>query len=178
MFNLKSKLFLGAIFITAGCGHYIKGVAPEMMAPGPVANFTVAPMTDGLLFAFESSPQDVRGKGLKSLEGYNLYRKELASEETSIFKREGYELVKTIADDSLRVRNTLQDRARAEGKNPSNVEVPAKYRTFSYKDTSIERGKKYSYRLVGFNQGGVEAEVDRVVRVEYDGDNSKIDSLR
>ncbi len=174
----KSKLVLIALLALTGCGRYVKAVAPEMMAPAPVKNFTVAPMTDGLLFAFESSDEDVRGKALKSLEGYNLYRKELVTAETSIFKRDGYVLLTTIQDKHLLALDQLREQARVQGRNPSKVVVPPQLRTFSFKDTSLVNGKIYAYRLVGFNQNGVEAEVDRMIRVEYAGDASKVDTLR
>jgi hypothetical protein len=174
----KSQIVLLALLSLTGCGRYVKAVAPEMMAPGAVKNFTVAPMPNGLLFAFESSDADVRGKALKSLEGYNLYRKELLNEETSIFKRDGYVLLTTIQDKHLLALTQLREQARAQGKNPSKVAAPAHLRTFSFKDTSLVEGKTYAYRLVGFNQNGVEAEVDRMVRVEYAGDASKVDTLR
>jgi len=177
--NISRIAFYSLLLIgTSGCGRYVPAVAPEKMAPAPAQNFTVAPMNDGVLFAFQSSSDDVRGRPLKSLEGYRLYKKNLTQDDSGIFRKEGYNLVTAILDNHLAALTELQDRAKASGKNPNNVSVPPSLTKFTYKDTSLTRGQSYAYRLVGFNQGGVEAEIDRVVQIDFDGDNSTITQLR
>lgn len=177
---MKSHIFI-AICLTlfsTGCGHYVAPVPPEMLAPAPVNNFTVAPMADGVLFAFTSSKKDARGKQLKSIEGYNLYRREFIEGETDVTKTIGYSKIATIKDQHLVEVAKLQEQALAEGKNPNRVKAPAKFTSFTFKDTGLQLGKAYAYRLVGVNQNGVEAEVDRLVKVDFKGDDSHIVVVR
>lgn len=177
---MKTQIFLATFFaiFSVGCGHYVAPVPPEMLAPAPVNNFTVAPMNDGILFAFTSSKEDARGKPLQSLEGYNLYRREFVEGETDVTKPVGYTKIASIKDEHLVELAKLQEQAAAEGKNPKRVKAPAKLTSFTFKDTGLKVGKAYAYRLVGVNQKGVEAEVDRLVKIDFKGDESQIVVVR
>jgi len=176
--KLHILIVIFSALLSTGCGHYVAPVPPEMLAPAPVNNFTVAPMTDGILFAFTSSKEDARGKPLKSLEGYNLYRREFVEGEADVTKPIGYSKIATIKDDHLAELAKLQEQALAEGKNPNKIKAPAKFTSFTFKDTGLELGKAYAYRIVGVNQKGVEAEVDRLVKVDFKGDESQIVVVR
>lgn len=179
---MKTNLSLVSIFFTllilAGCGRYVPAVPPEMLAPEPVRNFAALAADDGILFSFQSSEKDARGKPLQSLEGYKLYRKLLTEEDMSLFKREGYELITLIEDNHLPVLQEMQDQARKEGRPTRRVVTPTELVSFSYKDSGLNPGATYAYRLIGVNQNGVEAEVERLVRVIFNGAQSEVVVVR
>lgn len=169
---------ISVLFILIGCGRYVPAVPPEMLAPEPVRNFAAVSADDGIVFTFQSSEKDARGKPLQTLEGYKLYRKLLTEEDMSLFKREGYELVTSIEDKHLPLLLDLQKQARAEGRPPRRVTAPIDQISFSYKDSGLIPGQTYAYRLIGVNQNGIEAEVERLVRVVYNGAQSEVVVVR
>ncbi|PIW37243.1 MAG: hypothetical protein COW24_01255, partial [Candidatus Kerfeldbacteria bacterium CG15_BIG_FIL_POST_REV_8_21_14_020_45_12] len=105
------SLLIVLFLLLTGCGRYVEPVPPEILAPEPVKDFSAVAAEDGVVFSFHSSEKDNRGKPLQTLEGYNIYRKQLTEEDMSIFKREGYSLVTTIQDSHLKPLQELQQQA-------------------------------------------------------------------
>ncbi len=170
-----SKLIIIALLAVA-CGKYAPPLAPELLAP-KAPEVAVSALSGGVKFSWEAAAQDQRGTDLKTIEGYRVYRKHINARR-DIFDRDiPYELLSTVADTHLVELDKLKKKVRAEGGLTRKVKVSDELKKFEYLDSSPEAGKQYVYKLVGVNQGGVEGQAKKIVRVLFRGANSEIGQI-
>ncbi len=177
--NLLAKILISLTVLTiSACGRYEPPVPAEAVGPEMVKDLSVTAEPDGVRFAFRSSEKDARGKPLKTLDEYRIYRKELTEEDHSLFKVQGYELLTAIKDEHLPVLFQLQEDARKAGKSPRRVQVPNELLSFTYKDSTLVPGSEYGYKIIGVNQANVESDAQRIISVGFDGLESEILIIR
>ncbi|MCB9030539.1 MAG: hypothetical protein H6619_05760 [Deltaproteobacteria bacterium] len=171
------KKFLAGVSILflASCGRYLSPIAPQELAPEKVKQLTATADASGVSFAWSSSTRDVRGKKLKSLEGYRIYRKEIDPAENEILSFDGWDQVAFIEDKHLAELLRRQEEARASGGIVRKVSAPDELKHFSFTDKDIKNGTIYAYRIIAVNQGGVESEDEQMVQVTYLGNDSIVD---
>ena len=91
--------FVALIFcFLVGCGRYAPPLAPEALAPHAVEDLQTTAKSEGVYFAWTASRHDVRGRDLKSIDGYRIYRKEIFNKSDVIDPNVEYLLVTTIQD--------------------------------------------------------------------------------
>lgn len=163
---IKKIIVLSTLFFLSSCGRYVDPVSPEIVAPEGVRALAVDADLTRVTFNFRSAQRDTRGKQLKSLDGYRIYKKEITEESPSIFKKDEYDLLTMINDDHLPELFALQDQARAEGRSPRRVRAPDAQTTFTFTDKNITPDRIFAYRIVGVNQNGVESNMERIVKVD------------
>lgn len=179
-FLIASLATVVAVLVSA-CGRYGQPLPPESFSPAPVQSLEVVPAADGITLKWEAPNDDRRGKELKSLDGYRVYRTELSTEKTKK-KAPGEDEPEAtddepygeVADGHIAVRDQLRRDARAQGKIGRRVDVPAESKKFEFKDTALIEGKSYAYRIVPVNQGGVEGALKKAIRVRYLGAESEV----
>lgn len=155
------------------CGRFKVPLAPEVLAPRGVNAFAVTGQVDGVLLSWKAPEVDRRGKELKSIEGYQIQRKEIVNrgDETSVtvpFK----DLV-FVTDRHIEVREKMRTEARAQGKIGRSIQAPEELTTFSYLDKTVVNGSTYLYQIVPQNQGRTDGIVAEIARVVFRGQQSE-----
>lgn len=164
---------LGAGLIV-GCGRYLPPIPPEDLAPSAVLELVVTPKDSAVEFAWIASDTDVRGKELKSSEGFSVERKELVNrgdetDPTIEFERIGY-----LEDGHVALREQLRTEARAAGKVGRSVKAPKESIAFKFTDSTPVKGTTYLYQIVPVNQNGVEGQVAELVKMVFQGASSTV----
>jgi len=170
---LKVFVTCACIFITA-CGRYGPPLPPEVLAPKAVSGLHVQGEEAGIKFAWTAPRVDQRGKELKSLDGYRLYRKVLVRPSDATNKDVKFLLLATIEDHHVDLREEKRREARAQGKPVRRIQAPTNATKFEYSDRAVVRGITYLYKLVPFNQEDVESVTPSITTVSFDGANSQI----
>ncbi len=177
---------LGAI--VSQCGYYAPPYSPDELAPAPVTIKEVLPSERGITFRWQAPEKDVRGKELRALKGYRIYRTEEGSVVESSFKLEGEEkeaaankekekLLAFIPDTYLIALKKLRAKAKAEGKTTRTVKVPEELKTFSFTDSEVLAGRVYLYRIVPVGSADNEGPSLLAVKVEFNGRESKLSAV-
>lgn len=172
-------LFLAIVWV-AGCGKFGPPVPPEALAPSMVQQLEAAASTEGVRLAWRAPESDRRGKALKSLEGYRIYRRILnsaAEQPGENADAAQQELIATISDVHLEELERLREEARQSGKPARRVKVDPKFTTFIFADSAVQVGQVYTYSVVPFNQDGREGQPSRPVKVAFNGATSTVSEL-
>jgi hypothetical protein len=157
-----------------GCGKYSPPLAPEDLSPQPVVSLKVASSPEGVAFAWEAPAKDQRGNNLRSLDGYRIYRKELAKNSDLLDADVEYQLISTIEDKHLSELARLKDEARASGKPTRSVKVAPELKAFTFTDSAVESGKRYAYQITPVNQGSEEGDPGQIIIVRFRGESSEV----
>ena len=168
--------FVLTLSLTA-CGKYGPPLPPEALSPRAVAELEAIAASDGVKFTWRGVDNDRRGKELKDLGGYKIYRREIniaheVSDKTD--KESEYQLLATIEDKHIAELRRIREEALAAGKPARRLKVNDALKAFQYVDASAQNGTIYLYRLVPFNQGQVEGQVNKIVKVLFKGEASEI----
>ena len=160
--------------IASGCGKYGPPLPPEKLAPKAVAQLHVAGSLQGVSFSWSAPERDQRGKPLKEIEGYRVYRKLIERDSDIEDPRIEFEQVAMIDDVHLQKLDELRKAARAEGRIGRRVQIDAAEKAFQFTDIAVQPGRTYLYQIVPVNQGGVEGEADQWIKVVFRGSTSDI----
>lgn len=175
-FGMKKLRFtiLSVLFLLTACGKYLPPIEPEEAAPEPLT-FATQRLENGVLYLTWNAPtKQLRGKELKDLDGYLVYRKEILNDPRLPYDDISYELLATIPDASIAEREQARKAAREEGKIGRRIMVPNDKKTVQYSDNTIVDGKTYLYKIVAYNQSDVEGDADQLVRLRFFGEKSEI----
>ena len=170
------------IVALSACGRYGPPLLPEDLAPQAINNLSVSAETGGVRFAWQSPRNDRRGKELKSLGGYRLYRKELAALDANQRGDEvhpdspEFEMVVTIQDTHVAELAERREQARAAGLPSRKLKPVKELMEFEYLDTAVDPGKIYVYKLVPYNTA--EGGIGNLVRVVFQGTASLITEVQ
>lgn len=176
--RMRGLLALAVVlFATSGCGRYGPPVPPEAVAPAQVETLKVSAVAEGVRFSWNSPQSDRRGESLKSLDGYRVYRKSIEKPSDVTDSNIEFTLLGTLEDTHLEALEQARAEARAAGRPAHRARVDAKLTTFEFLDKEVAPGSTYIYKVVPFNQGDVESEAFRLVRVLWRGDSSEISSV-
>lgn len=168
-----SLIFATLIFAT-GCGKYLPPLPPELLAPAPVDELQISADVQAVTFRWKAPERDERGESLKSINGYRIYRKDMAKATDLINEDIPYNLIGTVEDLHLQELSKLREAAIAEGRPASKVRVEDELKQFTFSDNQVIPGQLYAYQIVPFNQGDVEGTPDKIIRVLYRGTTSEI----
>lgn len=158
----------------AGCGKYAPPRPPEDFSPGQVESLQVTAQMQGVQFKWSSPDKDLRGRTLKTIEGYRIYRKELVHPHNVLDESVDEELIETIPDTHLAELEGLRRQAEEQGQLTRRVKVDLEKMKFEFTDINVRAGQTYVYRIVPFNQGGVEGAANQLVKVLFRGESSEV----
>jgi len=161
-------------FSALGCGRYTKPLPPENFAPAAVQSLSVSGQVDGVKLSWKAPQNDARGKNLKQINGYRIYRKSLATIADIARLKGEDQLVTSITDTHLEDLEKMKNTLREQGQNARRVSLPTERYNFDFLDTQVIPSGRYAYRVVPVNQGGVEGVSDQVVQVSFLGERSEI----
>lgn len=172
---MNKTLLLFATFIVCACGRYAKPFTPEALAPRDVVTLQARATADAIVFNWKAPDSDARGKELKSMDGYNIYRKLIVKpmDITSDDEQE-FELLNSVPDTHVLELKRLRDEAKAKGLPSHRVKVDDALMHFEYVDKNLSPGQSYLYKIVPVNQDGVNGVIKNMVRVVYRGQDSQI----
>lgn len=172
IFIIRSWIF--CVLFLAACGKYAPPYAPEDLSPQAVRDLTVSAAPQGISFEWTTPSDDQRGEELRFIDGYLIRRKLLEHDRDLLDPEVEFEDMAILEDRSLLERERLREEASASGKSTRRVKVDSQIQRFKWLDSAVEAGKVYAYRVVPMNQDGVEGISDKLIRVEFRGDNSRI----
>jgi hypothetical protein len=172
MFKISLLVAVSLVFLS--CGKMLPPSPPEAYSPKPVSNLVVSTDTGAVNFAWDASDQAQNGKELKDMGGYNVYRKTLNQNSDLRSNKIKFDLITSIPDMHVAELIRLRDEAIEKGQLSRKVEVDEKLKKFSFSDKTAQPGQLYAYRIVPFNQGGVEGAYDKIVRVSFRGASSEV----
>ncbi len=155
-----------------GCGRYGAPLAPESLAPQVVEKIAVIPTERGVTFSFLAPLDDLRGKEVKFIDGYRIYRQDLSAGD-----EESFEVIADVEDHTVVRRDDRREAARASGKPGYRINLKEEERTLTYLDTSVASGVRYRYQIKPYNQGGVLGAVDTDIFVTFLGTNSVVEMV-
>lgn len=161
-------------FLIAACGRYLPPLAPESMAPASVKNLEVSADLQNINFKWDASDRDQKGSELKTIEGYRIYRKDLVNKNDLINAEIQYQLIASVEDTHLAELKKLKDEALEAGTPRRRVKVDDNLKHFTFSDNNLKAGQEYAYQIIPFNQGGVEGEANKIVKVLFRGLTSEI----
>ncbi|NLF24630.1 MAG: hypothetical protein GX589_03115 [Deltaproteobacteria bacterium] len=160
-----------------GCGRYGPPLPPEEFSPRAVQDLKVVPGLQGVDFAWSAPSSDRRGKELKEIEGYRVYRKEIVKRSDILDDSVSFELLTSIPDSHLEVLEDLRIEARKQGQIGRKVTLDDHLLDFKYSDQTVVPGVTYLYKIVPYNQGGVEGEFLGYVKIVFRGESSEVSFL-
>ena len=168
-------LIIVAVVGVCACGKYGPPIPPEALSPRPVQALNVSADTQGVKFTWTAPDADQRGKDLKSMDGYNVYRSEVDPLAAPADRgKVSYELVGNIADKHIAELLRLQKEAIAAGKPTHKVKIDDALKHFEFLDKLVEQNKIYLYKVVPFNQDRVEGQFNQFVKVLFKDETSEI----
>lgn len=172
--KLTHCIALIAIVLSSACGKYGPPLPPESLSPRPVQELTARAETDGVRFEWKAPSEDIRGKELKTMTGYKILRKDFTGEKDLIASKYEYELVGEVEDTHVIERDRIREELRSKNIPSHRAKVDDALKQFEFLDTAVEPGRTYLYRIVPVNQGSVEGEFDKFVKVSFKGDSSDV----
>ncbi len=166
-------LSCGAIAIVAavgtGCGKYAAPEPPERLSPAAVEIGEVIATGSGVTIQWLSPTEDQRGKRLKELLGYIVYRKELETAADTLNPLKPFEEIKRVDDSSLARLKKKTEEAVQSGKPARRVSLASEERRVSVTDETATPGRTYLYKIAPFSSEGVDGGVESLIRVVFTG---------
>ncbi|MBN8549474.1 MAG: hypothetical protein J0M12_09180 [Deltaproteobacteria bacterium] len=176
--SLSKCLFVVAVVLSLpACGRVGPPLPPEMLTPDEVQELKVTGTQEGVSFAWSAPREDQRGKELRDLEGYRIYRKKISRPADILDKSIEFDRVTDIADIHLIELEKERDLLRAAGRPSHRARVDKSLTEFSYVDKGVTAGSTYVYKVVGMNQGGLDSDSFKLVKVLWRGDSSEITTV-
>ena len=127
-----------------------------------------------MAFSWEAPENDQRGKELKQIDGYWVYRKTIIKDSDVVDPDVEYEKIGQVSDTHIVVRDDLRKKAEAEGKIVRKVKVDPSLTKFSFNDSALTPGGNYLYKIVPINQDDEAGGIKKYVRVRFQGDASVV----
>ena len=166
-------LIRGAIALTAamgtGCGKYAAPEPPERLSPAAVEVGEVIATGSGVTIQWLAPTEDQRGKRLKDLLGYIVYRKELETAADTLDPLKPFEEIKRVDDSSLARLKKKTEAAVQSGKPARRVSLASEERRVSITDETVTPGRTYLYKIAPFSSEGVDGGVESLIRVVFTG---------
>lgn len=160
--------------LIGACGRYGKPLYPELLAPDNVRNLTVVGVNEGVKFDWRAPLNDQRGKDLKSIEGYRIYRKPIVKPSDAVDPEVPFEVVTLVSDTHLEELDKARQALRKQGRVGRRAKIDPKLYDFEYVDAGLQAGKTYLYKVIPINQGGVESSAFQLVKVLWRGATSEV----
>ena len=176
--NILRFISLTVTILSIGCGKYGPPVSPEATAPSPTLALDVKGGIEGIKINWKAPDTDNLGRELKTIDGYHVYRKELIDPlGTDILDPKEYKLVASVVDTHLLELKKLRDEAKEKNLPTRKVKVADEAKQFTFTDNVVSSGKIYLYKIIPFNQNGVDGEPGQIVRVFFRGESSQVNFI-
>lgn len=174
MHKIFLMILVSSIALFVGCGKKSTPLAPERLSPNAVLFQEVKATKQGVSVTIIAPKTDIRGKTLKELTGYRIYRKEIENSSDISDRSIPFELIETIDDNSIELLAKKKEEARAQGKSVRAVSLNDKERMINFFDKDVSIGKKYLYKIAPFNYGSFDGKVEKLLSVVFKGEESQI----
>lgn len=160
--------------LLAGCGREGPLITPERASPQAPEVHEVKGTTEGVSFAWIAPEKDRRGKPLKELYGYTVYRRELHGNLDIAEDEDDFSSIGAVDDNTIATLQARKDRARETGKILRKVKLSEQERTVSLVDTDVVKGHLYIYKIVPKNHPLVDGASSKYAKVMFDGESSQV----
>ncbi|MBX7144957.1 MAG: hypothetical protein K1X79_10935 [Oligoflexia bacterium] len=172
--NLRYGSLLALVFVCFGaCGRLGAPIPPEYLAPESVQELAISGTAQGVHMAWKAPQADIRGRELKHLDGYRIYKSALGASRDLIAAGKSFSLLTTLADGHLADLEIARAELRAQGKPARRARLDASKLNFEYTDTQVQAGGRYLYKVVPFS-GNNESASYAMYEVTWDQTNTKL----
>lgn len=167
-----SSILLVAITAMAGCGRYEAPIVPEQLISESVKELGATVDSQTVTLSWKRPSVDARGKRLKDIDGYRVYRAMIFSpsnlKELQSARATGPDFTEVgwVADGSHEKLTKLQDEAEARGDMRRKVKLEPSDTTFSFVDPFKATSGVFLYKVVPVNQSWEEGAVDKYIKVD------------
>ncbi len=158
-----------AAVVGTGCGKYVAPEPPERLSPAAVEVGEVIATGSGVTIQWLAPTEDQRGKRLKELLGYIVYRKEIETATDTLDPLKPFEEIKRVDDSSLARLKKKTEEAVQSGKPARRVSLASEERRVSVTDETVTPGRTYLYKIAPFSSEGVDGGVESLIRVVFTG---------
>ena len=156
------------------CGRYGPPNPPENLAPKAVSDLSARSTAESIVLSWNSPDRDLRGKELKTLDGYSILRVKEKDIKGSASLSESMSDLALVEDHNIEDLELRRKEAREKGELLRRVKIPAEKKVFSYEDKDLILGETYLYRVIPLNQGGIKGTPSSLVKVLFKGEESDI----
>lgn len=160
----KSIIFIALTLLA--CGRYSKPIAPEYAAPKAITLIDSKFESGNLTLKWQGPDRDIRGKDLRSLDAYLIYRRTGADKE--------FELLGEVADTHLKKLQEARAQLKLEGKSGKQARVENVY---EYTDRELREGTSYIYKIVAVNQRKTHGQVLELYQLTVSDGIGTLDKL-
>ena len=179
-------VFALILYFGSGCGRASNPKAPENFAPGPVQFLSASSSADSVTLSWSMPLQTAGGEALKSdsVVSFVIKKGEIIPEQRVQLEEIGEIIVVepkvtgaptiTKLDDSGNIANPLGSTLGAGGEKKKEELLR---RVFKYTDRTLTPGARYNYQVVGVNGDDVPGLSPKTIRVTFNGDDSKIETI-
>lgn len=171
---MKYFLFVVLSLWLAACGRYGPPRPPEFFAAKKVSDISVTPAVNSITLNWRSPGQDVRGKELKSLDGYTIYRTKQSDIQEGKPLKEYMTKIGTVDDPNIKERERLRKEAKEKNQISHRIQISSEKRNFKFEDANLTNGETYVYMIEPFNQGDVKGRPSQLIKVLFRGEQSDI----
>lgn len=176
---LSASCFVAMFFmLLAGCGKYGAPLAPEVFSPRMVEELAAGLEGEVLVLTWRAPSDDLRARPLNSLDGYRVYRKMVDRDSQLMDDEIEFDLLSEVPDRSFAELEQRQDQAREMGLPGYRVRLTEEFIVHEFRDETLKQGDRAFYKIIPFNQGGVEGAAPQVIRVVLDGARSQTTVLQ
>jgi len=174
--KIKNAIALNLVLLLLlGCGRMGRPFIPEELSAKSVRELIVTPQKTGITFEWKAPTEDVKGRPLRSLDGYAVMRVEVDATTSLDPDQLEFKPVEVVQDKYLAQLKAEQKRAIVEGIPLRKVQIAENFTRHSYTDTNVESGKRYLYQITAVNQNGVYGASSQFVDLVFKGESTKVD---
>ncbi len=142
------------MLLVLACGKKTAPRPPEALAPAPVKLLSAKASVDALILKWDAPSANASGDRLIDLKGFIVKRADADTGDDLDFD--------VIAELGL-------DKSDAKRADTS--------KSYLYRDSKVEPGKKYQYLVVGVNEDDVEGAASTSIKVTFIGESSIIENF-
>jgi hypothetical protein len=170
-----SLFFTCILLLASACGREAAPFPPEKVSPKAVERIQFKADDKKVDFSWLAPKSNERGKPLKEMDGYHIYKAQLVDPETvEQLKDDDFELLTTLPDNTIDLLNKRKEEATAAGKSQLRVSLSKEERTVNFSDQALELNKTYVYKIAPFNHKWVDGASPQLIKVIFKGAVSEI----
>lgn len=171
---LRVALSAALVLTLTGCGRKSAPKPPENFAPAPVQALSAVGEVNAVRLTWLAPTQKANGESLDDLDLYVIERAELVKGETPSFD----DLGEVVVPESERPQKPAQkEKKTSDAFSVKKPEAQTEAKGYFYRDTTVEPGKRYAYRVIPENTRGTQGISDTVIRITFSGLGSSTEAV-
>src|SRR5262245_40236294 len=121
----RATVLLVCLALLCGCGRFGPPLSTASLSAKAVKSLSATGETGGVRFTWESSDEDLRGKEVKTMDGYEILRKVFEDDKDLIAKRREFATVGRVEDTHIAKLKEAREDNRKRGIPSHRAKLPA-----------------------------------------------------